>query len=277
MPLQDGEPEPALIGPQEKFGISLRDYRNASGMRQRDLARALGWSVSKISMVERGERTASEDFARQADAALHAGGSLLAAWRETSEHAARWPTWLARLVEIEQQADMLRTWQPLIVPGLLQTESYARSIFRGKPGTTPDVVEGSVAARMDRQRFLGREDGPTLWVVLDEGVLSRPIESRAVMAEQVARLAELDDHPRVNIRVLPHESWLTTGLQGAFVLASGVKMPEMAYIESVTLSQITADAGRVLEIKSRFETLHGDALSRRASLQLIREREKQWK
>ncbi|WP_193318588.1 helix-turn-helix domain-containing protein [Nonomuraea phyllanthi] len=269
--------EPSLKAPRVEFGAAMREYRIAAGMRQKDLAAALGWSVSKISMVERGDRPADEDFARDADTALRASGSLLALWRDTTHHAARWPVWLARLVEIEQQAAMLRTWQPLIVPGMLQTPEYARAIFRGKPGTTPDVVEQNVADRMQRQDVLQRENGPTLWAVIDEGVLTRPIGTKAVMAEQMAHLVALDDHPRINVRVLPRDSWLTTGLQGAFILLSGPRMPDMAYLESVTLSQITADADRVLETKSRYEMLHGDALSRRASLQLIEETATQWK
>jgi hypothetical protein len=96
------------------------------------------------------------------------------------------------------------------------------------------------------------------------------------MAEQMAHLAALDECPRINVRVLPRNSWLTTGLQGAFVLASGSGMPDMAYLESITLSQITADSERVREIKSRYEMLHNEALPRRASLQLIREMAEQW-
>ncbi|MFI6991758.1 helix-turn-helix domain-containing protein [Nonomuraea wenchangensis] len=277
MTSQDTNMDPSLKTPRTEFGVSLREYRISAGLRQKDLAAVLGWSVSKISMVERGERPADGDFARDADAALHADGALLALWRDTAHQTARWPVWLAQLVEIEQQAAMLRTWQPLIVPGMLQTPEYARAIFRGKPGTTPEAVEQNVADRMQRQDVLQRENGPTLWAVIDEGVLTRPIGAKAVMAEQMAHLLALDDHPRVNVRVLPRDSWLTTGLQGAFILLSGPRMPDMAYLESVTLSQITADADRVLETKSRYEMLHGDALSRRASLQLIEEIATQWK
>ncbi|MEV4285451.1 helix-turn-helix transcriptional regulator [Nonomuraea bangladeshensis] len=277
MTSQDTNMDPSLKTPRTEFGVSLREYRISAGLRQKDLAAVLGWSVSKISMVERGERPADETFARDADAALQADGSLLALWRDTAHQTARWPVWLAQLVEIEQQAAMLRTWQPLIVPGMLQTPEYARAIFRGKPGTTPEAVEQNVADRMQRQDVLQRENGPTLWAVIDEGVLTRPIGAKAVMAEQMAHLLALDDHPRVNVRILPRDSWLTTGLQGAFILLSGPRMPDMAYLESVTLSQITADADRVLETKARYEMLHGDALSRRASLQLIEEIATQWK
>ncbi|MEU4574643.1 helix-turn-helix transcriptional regulator [Nonomuraea sp. NPDC023979] len=271
------ELEPALRNPKRAFGAHLREYRKLAGKRQKELATILGWSVSKISMVERGERPASEDFARAADNALGAEGGLLARWRETVEQAGRWPVWLAQLVEIEQRADMLRAWEPLIIPGMLQTERYARAVFRGRPGTTPDLVEQGVTARLNRQRILEWENGPTLWAVLDEGVLTRPIGSEEVMAEQLAHLAVMDDHPRVHVRILPHDAWLTTGLQGAFMLAGGPEMPDTAYIESITLSQITADPGRVLEVKSRYEMLHGDALPRRASLHLIEEKAKRWK
>ncbi|MFD9944133.1 helix-turn-helix domain-containing protein [Nonomuraea sp. NPDC059023] len=275
--MENAEPEPALKTPSVKFGTHLREYRIMAGRRQKQLAVMLGWSVSKISMIERGERRADEDFARAADTALGAGGGLLTRWRETVGQAGRFSIWLAQLVEIEQRADMLRAWEPLIVPGMLQTEQYARAIFRGRPEITPDVVEQSVAARLDRQRILEREKGPKLWVVLDEGVLTRPIGSEEIMAEQLAHLAGMDDHPRVHLRILPHNAWLTTGLQGAFMLAGGPAMPDTAYLESITLSQITADPSRVLDIKSRYEMLHGEALPRRASLQLIEEKAQRWK
>lgn len=270
------EPEPELKAPRLEFGVHLREYRIAAGRRQKELAAMLGWSVSKISMVERGERPAHEDFVRAADNALGAEGGLLARWRETVQYASRWPVWLAQLAEIEQQADTLQTWQPLIIPGLLQTREYARAIFRGRPATTPEEIEQNVSARMERQRVLQRDSGPTLWAILDEGVLTRPTGSEAVMAEQMAHLAVLDEHPRINVRVLPHSSWMTTGLQGAFILAGGHGMPDMVYLESITMSQITADSRRVREIRSRYEMLHNEALPRRASLQLIGEMAEKW-
>ncbi|MFE0156527.1 helix-turn-helix domain-containing protein [Nonomuraea sp. NPDC059007] len=274
--MQNPEQEPALKAPRAEFGVHLREYRKMAGMRQKALAAMLGWSVSKISMVERGERPADEDFARAADTALGARGGLLDWWRQTVEHAARWPVWLAQLAEVEQQADTLRLWQPLIVPGMLQTPEYARAIFRGKPATTPEHVEQNLQARLERQRNLQGDDGPTIWAILDEVVLIRPVGSEAVMAEQMAHLATMDEHPHIHVRVLPRTSWLTTGLQGAFVLASGPGMPDTAYIESITLSQITADSERVRETRSRYEMLHNEALPRRASLQLIREMAEQW-
>lgn len=274
--MQNNDQEPALRTPRAEFGVHLREYRIMAGMRQNELAAVLGWSVSKISMVERGERRAAEDFARAADTALGANGGLLTRWRETMEHASRWPVWLAQLAEIEQQADTLRVWQPMIVPGMLQTPDYARAIFQGKPATTAEEVEQNVTARLERQHALRREGGPTIWAILDEGALTRPIGSETVMADQMVHLAELDERPGINVRILPRDSWLTTGLQGAFILAGGPGIPDTAYLEAVTIGQITADSGRVREVKSRYEMLHNEALPRRASLQLIREMAEKW-
>jgi transcriptional regulator with XRE-family HTH domain len=262
--------------PRAEFGSYLREFRELADMRQKDLAARLDWSVSKISMVERGDRGADEDFVRRADAVLGAGGELLARWREIIEYGLRRPVYLAQLAEVEQRADTLRYWQPIIIPGMLQTPEYARAVFQGKPHTAPEEVEQNVAARLERQRLLEREDRPAIWAILDELALIRPIGNETVMAGQMAHLVELDERPGINIRVLPRDSWLTTGLQGAFILASGPGMPDTAYLEAVTLGQITADGGRVRDVRSRYEMLHNEALSRRASVQLIREIAETW-
>lgn len=245
-------------------------------MRQKDLAAILGWSVSQISMIERGERAAKEEFASKVDEVLNAGGALLSAWRKANEQATRLPTWFRRWVEIEQSADALRTWQPLIVPGLLQTADYARALLSGKPGVTHDRVETSLAARIDRQHILDREDPPMLWVVLDEGVLTRPVGNKAVMAGQMDHLLAMAERPRVTVQVLPRDSWNTTGLMGAFAIARGRNMPEMAYAESSVYAQVTGDPDEVAEITARYETIHGEAQTQRASSDLIRETRKQW-
>nr|WP_282707206.1 DUF5753 domain-containing protein [Nonomuraea coxensis] len=138
-------------------------------------------------------------------------------------------------------------------------------------------TRGSSTCRSDplaqHARDLRLQDGKHS---LDEGVLTRPTGSEAVMAEQMAHLAALDEHPRINIRVLPHNSWLTTGLQGAFILAGGPGMPDMVYLESIITGQITADSERVREVRLKYEMLHNEALPRRASLQLIREMAEKW-
>ncbi|MFF5212933.1 helix-turn-helix transcriptional regulator [Streptosporangium sp. NPDC000396] len=267
--------EPVMV-PNAQFGVLLREHRIASGMRQKDLAVKLGWSVSRISMIERGERQAKEEFASRVDNALNTGGTLLTAWHKANEQATRLPTWFRRWVEIEQGANALLTWQPLIIPGLLQTVDYARAILSGKPGVTQDRVETALAARIDRQHILDRDDPPMLWVVVDEGVLTRPIGSEAVMAGQLDHLLAMAERPRVTIQVLPRDSWSTTGLLGAFFIARTRNVQDMAYVESSARGQIIGDPDDVMEITAKYEMIHGEAQTQRVSLDLIRRTRKQW-
>lgn len=100
MAVQGDEQESALVEPRLDFGAALREFRISAGIRQKDLGRSLGWSLSKISMIERGERTADEEFARGADRVLGADGALTAAWRDATMYAARLPAWFHRWVEV---------------------------------------------------------------------------------------------------------------------------------------------------------------------------------
>jgi transcriptional regulator with XRE-family HTH domain len=259
------------------FGKKLAEYRSRAGILQKELAALMGWSKSKISMTERGERPADEEFARQADAHLGAEGALVSAWRDASRHATRLPAWFMRWIDIEQQARSLRTWELTIVPGLLQTEAYARAIYEGVPGLTSDKVEAGVAARLERQVLFLADGGPVLRVVLDESVLSRPVGDPGVMAGQLAHLLAMAQHPRITVQVLARASWSTTGVLGAFVIAGSPGMLDMAYVETATQAQITADLDRVAEIVNMYETLQSDALPRSASLNVIRKAEQQWK
>jgi len=275
--IKDSDQEPAHIDSPTDFGATLNAYRRAAGIRQRDLGNMLGWSHSLISMIERGERAASEDFARKADTVLKAENALISAWQTAAEQAARLPSWFLKWVEVERSARLLRTWQPLIVPGLLQTENYARAIFSGAPGITSDQVADNATARIARQHILHGKDAPMLRVVLDEGVLLRPIGSEAVMAEQMLYLMAMSEKPNITVQVLPLRAWLTTGLQGAFILADGPAIAPMAYMEAATQSHITAEPNRVAAVATRFDAINGDALSRHASQNLIREAAQQWK
>ena len=276
MDILDGDQGIPLIAPHADFGTKLRAYRIAKPMRQKDLGKMLGWSLSLVSMIERGERTASEEFARLADNALSAEGALIVAWQSAAEQAARLPSWFVRWVEVERSARLIRVWQPLVVPGLLQTVDYARTILAGAPGITAEQVEASALARVERQGILSAEGGPMLRAVLDESVLNRPISSEAVTARQMTYLLEMSERPNISVQVLPLRAWLTTGLQGPFTLADGPNMPPMAYMEAASRGQITAESDQVTALATQFDMINGDALSRNASRDLIREAAKQW-
>lgn len=261
--------------PTALFGFELRRHRKARGWSQIRLSKAIPYSVGTISMIETASRGPSEEFARHCDEALEAEGALIRLWPMVSHTAA--PTWFRPWLDVEATAEALRSWEPLMVPGLFQTEDYARAILSGEPGAGPEQVEEQVTARMERQNILRRANPPMLWVVLDEGILHRPISSSAVMSAQLNHLVELAQTPRITIQILPLSAYSTPGLLGGFVIAQTQGVADTAYIESAgILGRVTERPEDVSALTFRYEGIRAEALPQRESLKLIKEAIQQW-
>jgi transcriptional regulator with XRE-family HTH domain len=262
--------------PEAYFGSELRKYRKESGLSQAQLAGRTGYAVSTISMAENGNRIPTDDFVQKCDEKLELEGALLRLKAMIDNMAAQIPTWFRGWVETERNADNLRTWEPLIVPGLLQTESYARAVMQGKPRVSPDSVEEGVAKRMERQQLLHRDNPPRFWVVLDEGVLARPIGSAAIMVEQLHHLLEHAKLTHITIQVLPHSAMSTTGLLGGFVVAEGPGLPDTVYLESALRGGIVDAPDDVRAVRTWYDAIRADAMSQGESLKVITEKREQW-
>ncbi|MFC6085089.1 helix-turn-helix domain-containing protein [Sphaerisporangium aureirubrum] len=256
------------------FGAELRECRRRANVTQERLAEITQFSRSMLAFVERGERTPTRDLAQRCDDALSAGGDLVRLWTRLTRDAS--PRWFRGWLEIEQEAHTLHTWEPLVVPGLLQTEDYARTIIRGEAGITAAQVEKAVFARMERQRIFAREAPPMLWAVIDEGVLNRPVGGNDVMRDQVRRLLEAVETPYIGIQVVPTALGVTTGLLGGFVIAQTPDSPDTVYIESATHGQVSNRPGDVKVIQSSYDTVRAEAQPQPGSIELIREAEKRW-
>jgi hypothetical protein len=179
-------------------------------------------------------------------------------------------------VTAEAEARTLKTFEHTLVPGLLQTEDYARALVEAYPGLSEDEVAARVAAKLDRQKVLDTEEPPWLWAIVDEQVLRREIGGPAVMAVQLAKLAEFARRPRVTIQVIS-AARAHTGLVGAFVIAELAEHPTVAYLDSVLDGQTVQDPGMVEMATVVFDTIRTDALSRAESQEFIEEGVRQWK
>jgi uncharacterized protein DUF5753 len=116
----------------------------------------------------------------------------------------RHPVWFRDYAGRERHAAELQVYSALVIHGLFQTEAYARHLLlSGEPGIDETEIDARVAARIDRQQILTRKNPPFIYLVMDEGVLHRPIGSPEVMAEQLARLREHAEEPKVKIQVVP--------------------------------------------------------------------------
>ncbi|MEO3810532.1 helix-turn-helix transcriptional regulator [Sphaerisporangium sp. B11E5] len=260
--------------PVALFGYELRRFRKEKGWSQQRLARTVPYSVGTISMIETAKRCPSEEFARHCDEALQTDGALTRLWPMVTRASA--PPWFRPWLDVETTAEVIRTWEPSLVPGLLQTENYARAMLSGEPGVTMEEVEEQVTARMERQSVLRRSKPPMLWAVLDEAVLHRPIGSSAVMAEQLEHLIQAGQTPRITIQILPLTACSTTGLLGGFAIAEADGSPDTAYIEAASNAQVTDWTETVRTLAFRYEGIRSEALPQRESLELIKETMSRW-
>lgn len=181
--------------PQAIWGRELRHYRTKAGLTQAELAERINFSESLISGAETGQVPASLPFAQACDSEFATGGALLRAL--DFRKARRFPSGFAEYLEVEKKTAMIRWYEGLCVPGLLQTPDYARELLRaGRPGDASEEIEALVTTRMERKAFLAEPDAPTLWAVVDETVLRRPIGSRKIMHDELGYLLEVVDHPK---------------------------------------------------------------------------------
>jgi hypothetical protein len=184
--------------------------------------------------------------------------------------------WFRPWTELEQDAISIRSYQPLLVPGLLQTEGYARAILATGGLVPPAEVERIVASRLQRQSILTAEAPPQFIAVIDEVVLRRLVGDRAVMAGQLAHLAAMAELEHVQVRVIPAGAPWHTGLAGPFMLARLPDGTEVAYLDNQLRGEIVSDPLDVASLGRRWESVTGEAFPCRRSIELIREVATTW-
>ncbi|MGW0591738.1 helix-turn-helix domain-containing protein [Streptosporangium sp. NPDC002607] len=261
-----------------QFGRELRKYRILSGLTQRQLCIAVPIAISHLSMLENGHRAPTRKLAHQLDEALDLGTTLVDLLDRLDRIATQVPRWFRSWLEFEPLSVSQRIWEPLMVPGLLQTEQYAETILSHNPGVTPEQVKENVVARMDRKNILHRLDPPMLWAILDEGVLHRPIADPEVMRGQLRYLLEISKSPWLSLQVLPHTARNVLGLLGGFTIADMPgSAPSVAYIDSQsTEDRVSERAEEVKRLEFRYDLIRADALSRSDSRDMIKEAIQRW-
>lgn len=262
--------------PEGVFGAELRYYRERAELSQTDLAGLVNVSNDVISKIERGIRPPAEGFPERLDAVpqldTRNGLARLWGWLKDSARRRVYPGWFTPWPDYEEQATTLRWFEPLVVPGVFQTGGYARAILRTRVGDTDEEIDEMVAARMARQSIFSKEKPPTVWAVLDEGVLRRPVGGKEVMREQLNRLLEAARLPNVVIQIIPAITGAHEGLRGgAFIVAEIKDHPLVAYQDTAVRGQIVDSSDDVGSLMMLWDTLRSVALPRAASLDLIEE------
>ena len=229
------------------LGGHLRRLREEAFITTEQAAAAIRGSHSKISRMEHGRVGFKErDIAdlltlygvnsgeeRQALLTLAREANTPGWWQGYSDIL---PPWVEPYFGLEAAASFIRNYELQFVPGLLQTEGYARALIRLGNAATEDDVMRRAEARLSRQEILSRETPPRLWAVMDEGALRRSIGGKAVMREQIRHLIDMCDHPAVTLQLLPFQIGAHPAMGGPFTILrfSEPDLRDVVYIEQLT-------------------------------------------
>lgn len=265
------------LTPVQRFGKELARTRREHDLTQVVLGKRLGCSSSLVAHIEKGDRTPKPDFAAGCDQVFGTGDRFARLCRSITSPSG--PGWYLRWMdEIEPSARVLRSWDPLLIPGLLQIEDYARAVFRGDlAGTSDQEVEDGVSARMRRQLILDTGSPPTLWVLLDEMALRRPIGTAQVMSVQLDHLVAAANRPYVTVQVVPWETPCTAGLLSSFIIAELPDAPTAVSVDSAGQGEVSAEHDFVALIWDRYDKIRAEAYRPGQSLEIIEEARDRWK
>ncbi|MPY62163.1 helix-turn-helix domain-containing protein [Streptomyces spongiae] len=246
----------------------MKHFRESVGLTQEGLAGEIPCDRSHVARVEAGTRVPQDTFAKKCDEVLGTGGVLMRLWGRIDwypqvEH----PDWFRRRAEMDAVAVALREYQERVVPGLLQTEAYARALFSRV--TSGEELEERVRARLSRQQRFLEADGPFYAVVLDESCLRNVVGSHAIMRDQCAHLLDVGRRPNIRIQVAPAA---LPGLVRPNAPMSLIKLPdglEWVYSESLDRGHFNDDPTVHARHSQTYDVLRADAPSAPDSAALI--------
>ncbi|MET8683595.1 helix-turn-helix transcriptional regulator [Streptomyces sp. NPDC004732] len=280
-------PSPAHPRPtvrRRKVGSEFRRLREAAGVKSEEAAERIGGDKSKISRQENGRQGISK---LEAEALLTLYGvedqrlrtALITMAREGrrkgwwAQYGDVLPVGFQERLAIESDAVRILAFQPLLVPGLLQTREYAEVSIRGveKKNASEDEIKVLLAVRQTRQEILKGEAAPQYVCVLDEAVIRREVGGPAVMARQLEQLIEISDPPRLTIQIIPFSQGWHAGLDGAF---SVYTYPDPMDLDVVNLDYLDGalyleEDGPVERYQLAFDEIRAAALASRQSIEVI--------
>lgn len=257
------------------FAGELRRFRSMAKLSQEGLAQRINFSAALVAKVELCQRRPTRDFAKRCDAVLETGG-LLERIHEVLGPGPILP-WFRQWAAFEQEAIALRCFELSVVPGLLQTEAYARALLASGGLLTGERVEQQVAARLARQEMLARDIPPMFTAVIDQRVLHQPVGGPAVMREQLLHIAKVcAERPRVRMQVVPTSAGAYAGLNGPFVIATLVDGDDVAYLDDQLQGRLVERSDDITVVRQLWESIRSEALNEQQSIELILEVAESW-
>ncbi|MEV1006793.1 helix-turn-helix transcriptional regulator [Streptomyces sp. NPDC049881] len=236
-----------------------------------ELSERARYDRSYLNRLERGERIGDFETAKRLDEVYGTGRCLQNLWALAKDdiHPAR----NQRYMELEDVARIIHSYVPQVIPGLLQTEEYARELMWSTPHRPghEEILEARIALRLDRQRILRREnDPPHLRVVMDEATFGRSLRDREAWNRQLQRLLDDAQLPNVSIQVLPLSTGLHTLLAGSLAILWLPDGTSAAYLEGNRAGEMVEEPSEVEELRLSYDEVSARALPPLDSLEFIR-------
>ncbi|MFD8324808.1 helix-turn-helix domain-containing protein [Streptomyces lydicus] len=265
------------LNPLQRFGRDIRQVRLARKLTQKHLATATGYSEGYVSKVESGTLLPrpSEKFAKGCDTVFGTGELFAGLLRRIDE--GDHPSWFVPYLNLERKASRILDYSASLVMGILQTEAYARAIFRAShPREDPNLIEGRVAARLRRREVLESDDPPLLWVILHEGCLRTDVGGAEAMPEQLEYLLTAATSPHIELQVLPYSAG-APAVHLPFTLLTIDGSPTVLYADGPQGGKLYDSSETVASYVDSYDRLRAHALSPERSQALIKSLVKEYR
>ncbi|MFL1431907.1 MULTISPECIES: helix-turn-helix domain-containing protein [unclassified Nocardiopsis] len=248
------------------FGKHVRKLREERGLSLADVGERLGVTGSMVGAIERATRPPRRPHVDKLEALFATNGELLSFWKDTKIEGVI-PEQLRNALSLERKATQIREYQSIIFPGVTQTPDYARALIKARtPEATAEEVEEIVHARVVRLDAL-KQRSVRMWFLVDDVVLARPVGSREVLAEQLAWVEKLVKGGTIRFQAIPLEG--APGLCAPYRVVDLGPRRQALYLEHAMGGEIVDTEKTVRDAFDLFSAMQGEALSTRATLELI--------
>ncbi|MGW5421358.1 helix-turn-helix domain-containing protein [Streptomyces sp. NPDC003943] len=259
--------EPSM-SPRAIIGAELRHARESRAMSQEALGEQVFVSGSYVGQMEAGTRRIRPEMAVQLDEVLGTNGFFERNCKAANK--SKYPDHFAEAAEAEAEATAIKEFEPLLIPGLIQTPAYARALFRAyRPTASEADSDEFVEARIARGRLLDKPTSPLLWVVLGEAALRQKVGGAQVMAEALRHVATLARNNRLIAQVLPFSAGAHASLGGPLKLMTFEDAPPLAYLQGLGSGRLEDDPATVARHTLTCDLITAAALPPRESLALM--------
>lgn len=261
------------LTPREFLAKEIRLAREANGMSRASVGKAVFVSESLVAAWESGRYVPKPDQMEALEQVLKTNGYLgrMAGDLVTDEAV---PEFMGKWLTVERGARIFQTYQPMLIPGLLQTEDYAREVIL-KSGRVINDIEERVRSRINRQEILALENDKTFVIIVDEGALSRPVVGPKVMHEQLLHVRNVAQQQNVHFFVVPETVGAYPGCAGGFIIAT-INGREVVYVDDAFSGDILESKEDVTTMKRVWEAIRLESVSGKQSMELLEKAIQKW-